>query len=89
MSDTPWTKGNWTVCAVEDDGGPVWFEVFANGALVAAGVGSEPDAHIMSASPELFAALMGLLVLYQSQPRETTPEEVAAEYALAKARGQA
>lgn len=33
----------------------------------------------------LLAALKGLLALIQSQPRETTAEEIAAEYAIAKA----
>lgn len=39
-------------------------------------------------SAALLKALKGLLKLHQSQFRETTDEEVEAEYAIAKAEGR-
>lgn len=49
---------------------------------------NEPDARLITAAPEILQALVNLLRLYQENERETTPEEIAAEYAIAKARGE-
>lgn len=59
------------------------------GPIVAYGIEDESDALLFAAAPELLEALKGLLKLYQKNDRETLPEEVAAEYAIAKAEGGA
>ena len=46
------------------------------------------NARLIAAAPDLLEALEGLLRLHQSHNRETTPEEIAAEYAIAKAKGE-
>lgn len=46
----------------------------------------EANANLIAAAPDLYEALVDLLKLHQSEPRETTEEEIAAEYALKKAR---
>lgn len=48
----------------------------------------DANARLIAAAPGLYEALENLLKLYQSAPRETTSEEIIAELALAKARGE-
>ncbi len=87
---TKHTPGPWLVTQHHDDE-TGWFEVRGpeGGQMASVAVVDDPhNARMISATPELLGALKGLLRLYQANDRDTTPEEIAAEYAIAKAEGQ-
>ena len=105
MADEPkWTKGPWRVSKVgmtNEGGRPVvtdekrvavvdcQTEVNRRDAWQSECEEREANATLISVAPNLYEALLNLLAVYRTMNTEKTAEEIIAEYALAKARGEA
>lgn len=99
MSDEPkWTPGPWVVqqrmdhprvCPAQEIFTPEWDVVSSD-----LGIRRSADAHLIAAAPKMYAALEGMLELYEvifSGAHETPVTKsyrVEAEAALAEARGE-
>lgn len=91
MSAPQFTPGNWTI----EDRDAKYPMVVCGEEVIAGAVRTEADAHLISASKDLYAALEKVLEAYLYEARqgdgvmeEFAPRVDAARAALAKARGE-
>jgi hypothetical protein len=74
------THGNWS--AVKTNGGQ---RVDSRNGTICSGIGWAPDAHLIAAAPDLYAALKGMMT---GPENETHLKWEAAKAAVAKAEGR-
>lgn len=92
MSEKPrFTPGTWIAECVGTGGtydNPVDVYEVSNGYKRIAGHLMEGDAHLIAASPELYAALEAMVESYQHEASAENPALLQARTALARARGE-